>query len=38
MFTQGQAGKAEHVLVPGEIPLFRAIAADRSPIMVPDSR
>ncbi len=26
VFTQGQAGKAEHILMPGDIPVIRAIA------------
>lgn len=29
VFTQGQAGKAEHVLVPGTFRSFKAIAAAR---------
>ncbi|VFS85079.1 Octanoyltransferase [Kluyvera cryocrescens] len=38
VFTQGQAGKAEHVLVPGDIPSFKAIVEVRSPTTVPVSR
>jgi lipoate-protein ligase B len=35
VFTQGQAGKAEHLLAPGDIPWCRPIAADRSPTTAP---
>ena len=38
VFTQGQAGKAEHLLMTGDIPVSRAIAAVRSRTMVPGSR
>jgi lipoyl(octanoyl) transferase len=29
VFTQGQAGKAEHLLLPGDIPVVKSIAAGK---------